>query len=107
MNEFDDPGEIVNIQFGHRNFNNFRKLMQIEKAAKKGQSYRILQSRQTNPKKKAYYDKMIEELKISVMILVRDYKDIDESVIDGRIKSAYVVFKSMEGAARCIQAYKY
>ena len=36
MNEFDDPGEIVNIHFGHRNFKNYRKLMQIEKAAKKG-----------------------------------------------------------------------
>ena len=35
-NEFDDPGEIVNIHFGHKNFFNFRKLMQIEKAAKKG-----------------------------------------------------------------------
>ena len=81
--------------------------MQIEKAAKKGQSYRILQSRQTDPKKKEFYDNKIDELKIKVMILVRDYKNFDESVIDGEIKSAYVVFKSMEGAARCIQAYKY
>ena len=81
--------------------------MQIERAAKKGQSLRILQSRTIDPKKKEKYEQMIEEVKVTVMILVRDYKDIDLSDIDGDIKSAYVVFKSMEGAARCIQAYRY
>ena len=49
----------------------------------------------------------IEYLKLSVMMLVRDYKNVDPSLTDGEIKSAYVVFKSMEGAQRCMQAYSY
>ena len=40
------------------------------------------------------------------MILVRDYKSVDPSVTEGEIKCAYVVFKSMEGAQRCLQAYR-
>ena len=102
----EDPGEIVNIHFGQKKFGNYNKLMQISEAAKKGQRLRIKQSRTKDPKKRASLEKKIEELKVTVMILVRDYKNVDPSVTDGEIKSAYVVFKSMEGAERCMQAYR-
>ena len=32
----DKPGEIVSIHFGHKKFNNYKKLMQIAQTAKKG-----------------------------------------------------------------------
>ena len=103
----EDPGEIVNIHFGQKKFGNYKKLMAISEAAKKGQRLRIMQSRMSDPKKRAALEKKIEELKVTVMILVRDYKNVDPSVTEGEIKSAYVVFKSMEGAERCLQAYRY
>ena len=45
-------------------------------------------------------------IKIKTMLLVREYKEIDRSSIDGQIKCAFVVFKSMEGCERLIQAYQ-
>lgn len=103
----DLPGEIVNIHFGAKKFVNYQKLMLIEQAANQGQSLRIKQSRTKDPKKKAKYEQLIDELKVSVMMLVRDYKNVDPSLTQGEIKSAYIVFKSMEGAERCLQAYRY
>lgn len=76
--------------------------MLIAQAAKKGQSLRIKQSRQSDPKKRQKYEEKIEQLKMSVMMLVRDYKNVDPSQTEGEIKSVYVVFKSMEGAERCM-----
>ena len=98
----EDAKEIVNVHFGQKKFVNYRNLMLIEQAAKKGQALRIQQSRTKDPKKRQQYEEQIEALKISVMILVRDYKSVDPSVTEGEIKCAYVVFKSMEGAQRCI-----
>ena len=37
----EDPGEIVNIHFGQKKFGNYKKLMAISEAAKKGQRLRI------------------------------------------------------------------
>ena len=68
---------------------------------------RIQQSLMTDPKKRAALEMKIEQIKVSVMMLVRDYKNVDPSVTEGEVKSAYVVFKSMEGAERCLQAYRY
>ena len=81
--------------------------MQINEEAKKGQRLRILQSLTKDKKKRAKMERQIEQIKVSVMMLVRDYKSVDPSVTEGEIKSAYVVFKSMEGAERCLQAYRY
>lgn len=68
---------------------------------------RIQQALMKDPKKKAEMEHKIEQVKVSVMMLVRDYKNVDPSVTEGDIKSAYIVFKSMEGAERCLQAYRY
>ncbi len=68
---------------------------------------RIKQSRETDPKKRQKFEEDIDRLKVSVMMLVRDYKNVDPSQTEGEIKSVYVVFKSMEGAERCMQAYRY
>lgn len=107
LEEEDDPSEIVNIHFGQKNFMNYNKLKDIANAAKKGQRLRILQSRVTDQKKWDKFEKKIEQLKVTVMILVRDYKNVDPSITEGEIKNAYIVFKSMEGAERCRQAYRH
>ena len=98
----DDPGEIVSIHFGHKKFLNYKKLLQIALTAKKGQALRIQQSHCQDKKKKEILERKIDELKLSVMLLVRDYKNVDPSATEGDIKCAYVVFKSMEGAERCM-----
>ena len=38
--------------------------------------------------------------------MVRDYKNIEQFEIEGSIKNAFVVFKSMEGCERVLRAYK-
>ncbi len=75
----DDPSEIVNITFGQKKFINFKKLMLIAQAAKKGQALRIKQSREVDPKKRQKFEDDIDRLKVSVMMLVRDYKNVDPS----------------------------
>ena len=51
-------------------------------------------------------EKEIDVIKNKVMLLTRDYKNIDPQVTEGQIKNVYVTMKSMEGAARLIQAYQ-
>lgn len=80
--------------------------MRISDLAKKGQRLRTVQYNCESKAKQAEIEQEIDMIKIRTMLLVREYKEIDRSSIDGQIKCAFVVFKSMEGCERLIQAYQ-
>ena len=102
----DPPEEVVNIHFAQKNFENYRILMKIEEYARIGQRKRTLIRRTTDEADKEKLEKEIDVIKNKVMLLTRDYKNIDPSLTEGQIKNAYITMKSMEGAARLIQAYQ-
>ena len=80
--------------------------MKIEDLARVGQRKRTLMRRTEDKEERDKLEKEIDVIKNKVMLLTRDYKNIDPHLIEGHIKNAYITMKSMEGAARLIQAYQ-
>ena len=76
--------------------------MKIEEFARIGQRKRTLMRRTENKVVKDKLEQDIDVIKNKVMLLTRDYKDIDPQTTEGQIKNAYVTMKSMEGSARLI-----
>ena len=80
--------------------------MKIENYARIGQRKTTLLRRTQDENEKRKLEDELDQIKTKVMLLTRDYKNIDPSVTEGEIKNAYVTMKSMEGAARLLQAYE-
>ena len=80
--------------------------MKIESLAKIGQRKTTLLRLTNNEKEKRKLENDLDQIKTRVMLLTRDYKNIDPTVTEGQIKNAYVTMKSMEGAARLLKAYR-
>lgn len=101
------PSEIVNIHFAQKDFSNYKKLIAVEKLASEGQKLRNRLRNARSQATKAQLEKKIDRTKEQILDLVEDYRKHMDETNGGEIKNAFVTFRSMEGAARAIQAYNW
>ena len=100
-----DPTEIVNIHFAQKNFGKYRILLKIEALAQQGQKMRTQQKNTKSEKKRLQLEQKITLQKAAILKEAKQYMEASKQEDSEAIKNAFVVFRSMEGAARLIQAY--
>ena len=65
-----------------------------------------MQNAEENPTKKEKYEQKIKQLRAQIKEEAKTYRELSKEVLEGDVKCAYVTFRSMEGAARFINAYQ-
>ena len=104
------PEDIVNIHFASKDFSSYEILLKLEKETMKGQriSNKIAHLNLNVPKEakmKVELEKQLDEVREEIKELRDDYLEIDHEDLDGKIKNAFITFRSMEGAARLYEIY--
>lgn len=92
--------DIANIFFGHIHFEGYSVIMKIEK-----QCFKITELKEkmkNSPKSKEKFQKKINQEIVKGLEYFDQYMQMDQDGTKDQIKTAYVVFKSMEGAQRAV-----
>ena len=97
-----DASEIVSVHFSQKNFEKYRVLLRIEQQTKEGQKMRTKQSNSQGEDFKKKLEIKIRLLRESILQQVEKYVTLHQKDDSNEVKNAFVVFRSMEGAARAI-----
>lgn len=101
------PDQVVSVHFAQKSFEKYHVLLKIQKMAMDGQKLRTRKKNCKSEGKREGYEQEISEKKDAILKLARYYKELMSKEENDAVKNAFVVFRSMEGAARAIEAYNW
>jgi len=97
------PADIVSINFAERPFRNYMILLKIDQLVQEGQRYRTKLRNEKRAVKRSNIERNIERVREAIRVQTKNYLNSKEGRGgNGLVKNAFVVFRTMEGAARLI-----
>ena len=92
----------MNINFAYSNYDRYKQLIKIDNMAKQGQKLRSMQKREKHVHKRNGMESEISVIKAKILEEATNYCNLINNNKVNEVKNAFIVFRTMEGAARMI-----
>ena len=93
------------MNFGIKNFEQYEILLEISEKINEGE--KLLQLKKKNEEKAEEYETKLNVIREFIKQKKEEHKNLEDTGCKSEISEVYVIFKTMEGCLRCIQAFEY